>query len=154
MANHILCSSKILDLSVNNHIVQMFQYIHCTVEQISIDYRTQLNRYNYVTPTSYLQLLAIFIKLLTKKRDEISKKMKLQNGINTLEAASKAVGELRIELEEKQPRLIKMQQEVKITMQHIDNDRKDNATMEIVEKQEKEAATKAAECQAIKDEPS
>ena len=41
-------------------IVGMFQFIHKSVEKYTIDYREKLGRHNYVTPTSYLELLKIF----------------------------------------------------------------------------------------------
>ncbi len=42
-------------------------------------------RYNYVTPTSYLELLTTFIKLLSEKRNEISeRRRRLESGLDKL----------------------------------------------------------------------
>jgi hypothetical protein len=42
-------------------------------------------RYNYVTPTSYLELLSTFLKLLGEKRTEVSEaKKRLVGGLDKL----------------------------------------------------------------------
>ena len=43
------------------------------------------HRYNYVTPTSYLELLTTFIKLLAEKRREIDvSRRRLETGLDKL----------------------------------------------------------------------
>lgn len=42
----------------------MFKTIHKSVETLSVEYRNSLSRYNYVTPTSYLELLKVFKVIL------------------------------------------------------------------------------------------
>ena len=50
----------------------MCQEIHSSVAIQSKRFMAELSRYNYVTPTSYLELLQIFNKLLVLKKSEIS----------------------------------------------------------------------------------
>lgn len=51
-----------------------------------------LGRYNYVTPTSYLELIAAFQRLLTEKRDSVMKtKKKYVNGLDKLAFAESQV---------------------------------------------------------------
>ena len=38
-------------------LVEMFKNVHKSVEKISVKFSQELRRYNYVTPTSYLELL-------------------------------------------------------------------------------------------------
>ena len=45
--------------------------VHQSVNVKSKEYLAELSRYNYVTPTSYLELLGIFGKLLTLKKMEL-----------------------------------------------------------------------------------
>ena len=52
--------------------VSMCQDIHSTVAVNSTRFRQELNRHNYVTPTSYLELLAIFSKLVGTKKHEVA----------------------------------------------------------------------------------
>ena len=46
--------------------------IHQSVAEKSLQFKAELSRHNYVTPTSYLELLNIFAKLLKQKKSEIS----------------------------------------------------------------------------------
>ncbi len=53
------------------NIVNLFQIQHRSVEQISDKYRDELRRYNYVTPTSYLELLKIYKAVLKDKKEKL-----------------------------------------------------------------------------------
>lgn len=46
----------------------MCRYFHQSTEKLSIKYRVELERYNYVTPTSYLEMISTFKALLNEKR--------------------------------------------------------------------------------------
>jgi dynein heavy chain len=46
--------------------------IHQSVSNMSKRYLAELSRHNYVTPTSYLELLGTFQKLIKLKKTEIS----------------------------------------------------------------------------------
>lgn len=50
----------------------MCQEMHSTVAINSVRFLQELSRYNYVTPTSYLELLRIFNKLLLLKTTELN----------------------------------------------------------------------------------
>ena len=49
----------------------MCQEIHSSVATNSIKYKQELSRHNYVTPTSYLELLGIFQNLIDLKKNEV-----------------------------------------------------------------------------------
>jgi dynein heavy chain len=49
----------------------MAMFIHKCVEDVSADYFDELKRKNYVTPTSYLELLRTYELLLAEKRAEV-----------------------------------------------------------------------------------
>lgn len=51
--------------------VKMCQIIHQDVVNYSQRFLDELSRYNYVTPTSYLELLGIFSKLIGIKKNEL-----------------------------------------------------------------------------------
>ena len=46
--------------------------IHQSVAERSKQFLAELSRHNYVTPTSYLELLGIFGKLIQLKKNEVS----------------------------------------------------------------------------------
>lgn len=53
---------------------------------------SELGRHNYVTPTSYLELLAAFRLLLTQKQDAVMKaKKRYTNGLDQLAFAESQV---------------------------------------------------------------
>jgi len=49
----------------------MFKNIHKSVEKTSNDFLLELSRHNYVTPTSYLELLTMYKQVLGQKRKEV-----------------------------------------------------------------------------------
>jgi dynein heavy chain len=62
--------------------VEMFKNIHKSVEKKSKDFKEQLNRYNYVTPTSFLELLSSYGSILKAKRISIERaKIRLVKGL-------------------------------------------------------------------------
>ena len=61
---------------------------------------SELGRHNYVTPTSYLELIAAFRQLLTQKRDTVMKaKKRYTNGLDKLAFAESQVGRIPNDLE-------------------------------------------------------
>lgn len=59
------------------------QEMHQTVVQESLRYKEEQGRYNYVTPTSYLELLSIFSKIFEMKKSElIQAKNRTKNGLD------------------------------------------------------------------------
>ncbi len=54
---------------VRNGCINICKYFHTSTQTLAIRYRQELERYNYVTPTSYLELISTFITLLAVKRE-------------------------------------------------------------------------------------
>jgi len=133
--------------------VDMCVYIHQSVERKSRDYLEEMRRHNYVTPTSYLELLASFKILLKEKRVEIgSLRQKLQNGLDKLGTTAKDVAELEIKLIDMKPKLLVKITEVEALMAKIAVDKEDAEKTRVqVEQQSKEAEATAAECRTIKE---
>jgi len=48
--------------------IDMCQFFHMSTEQLSDEFFIRLSRRNYVTPTSYLEMINTFKTLLNKKR--------------------------------------------------------------------------------------
>jgi len=53
---------------VRDGCIEMCKHFHTTTVQLSERYLLELDRHNYVTPTSYLELINTFEMLLDKKR--------------------------------------------------------------------------------------
>nr|WAW84827.1 axonemal dynein heavy chain 1 [Halisarca dujardinii] len=132
-------------------LVGMCVEIHQLVDRKSTQYKAELSRHNYVTPTSYLELLSLFSKLLKLKKAEVSSaRSRNKTGLDKLLATGEQVAVLQAELEIMHPELEKAQVETEETMEQIQKDTiVANDTKEIVSKEEKEAKKKAEESLAI-----
>jgi len=53
-------------------MVEMCVNFHQSVASHSLKFLSELSRHNYVTPTSYLELLGIFSKLIGMKINELT----------------------------------------------------------------------------------
>ncbi|XP_033102995.1 dynein heavy chain 12, axonemal-like isoform X1 [Anneissia japonica] len=135
-------------------VVYICQHFHTSARNLSEKFLNELNRHNYVTPTSYLELISAFKTLVTKKRDEIMKaKRRYVTGLDKLAFAETQVGSMQIELKELQPQLVVAAAENEKMMKVIEKESVEvSATREVVEKEEAAANEQAAEAQALKDE--
>eukprot|EP00744_Colponema_vietnamica_P000902 GILI01001554.1.p1 GENE.GILI01001554.1~~GILI01001554.1.p1 ORF type:complete len:2075 (+),score=684.51 GILI01001554.1:415-6225(+) len=135
-------------------LVKLFTVIHTSVENTSKRFLAELRRRNYVTPTSYLELLTVFRVLLAEKRQEVGTlKNRLQGGLDKLMHAAEQVAEMQVELKEKQPVLAQTQKDVERMMEQIAVDKeKADETKQVVAREEADATQKAAETKAIADD--
>jgi dynein heavy chain len=91
-----------------NQAVLMCKNFHQTSIQLSKKYFDQLQRINYVTPTSFLELIKTFKDLLEKKRFEIlSLKERYSFGAEKLESSEKSISIMQKMLHALQPKMIK-----------------------------------------------
>lgn len=98
-------------------IISQCVFMHESVRQKCIRYKTVLNRYNYVTPKSYLELLSLFRKLLDQKRNELhGLRNRTATGLDKLLAATKEVELLQEELANAQPMLIQTSKDTEEAM--------------------------------------
>ncbi|XP_066927305.1 dynein axonemal heavy chain 1-like isoform X2 [Clytia hemisphaerica] len=135
-------------------LVKLFGTFHQSVAKKSLQYLAELSRYNYVTPTSYLELLGIFKKVLGIKKNEImSAKNRTKTGLDKLLSTQVEVSKLQEDLETMQPLLAQAAIETEETMEKIQKDTiVANETKEVVQKEEQGAVKKAQETQAIADD--
>lgn len=99
--------------SLAEGVVKCSVYIHQSVERKSIQFFNELRRHNYVTPTSYLELLSTFLNLLEEKRKEIATtRSRLEIGLEKLLSTAKEVEIMQTELQDLQPVLAATAQEV------------------------------------------
>ena len=153
VANEVFADVEFPDSKVSDGIVSLCRDIHIGVEKSSARYKEEVKRYNYVTPTSYLELLATFKKVLAEKRDELgTAKRRLSVGLDKMNQTDKDVAAMKAKMIELQPVLIKTSSEVEALMISIERDKAVAAeTKSVVEVEKASAAAKAAECKAIKD---
>lgn len=96
-----------------------------------------------MTPTSYLELLSTFRKVLSWKKREVQKSIqRLKSGLDKLEEANKSVAEMRIILKDMQPELEKASIETEKMMQKLSIDKAEADTTQKVVSVEEAQATK------------
>ena len=153
VANEAFAEIEFPSEEVKVGIVSLCRDIHQSVEKASIKYAEEMRRYNYVTPTSYLELLSTFRKVLGEKREEIgTARHRLSVGLDKISSTEVDVEKMKVDLVELQPVLVKTTAEVEELMIKIAKDKADAAEKKaVVEVEEKAASTKAAECKEIAD---
>ncbi|KAF7258254.1 hypothetical protein EG68_04624 [Paragonimus skrjabini miyazakii] len=109
-----------IDDNIRNVTVNLFKYFHTSITPLAEKFLQRLGRKTYVTPTSYLELIDSFQRLLTKKQDEISRaRMRYVNGLDKLAFASEQVADMQVKLEELQPQLVEASLENESLLQVI-----------------------------------
>jgi dynein heavy chain, axonemal len=132
----------------------MCMEFHTSTKLLSDQYQLRLNRYNYVTPTSYLELIHTFKSLLEKKRNDTkTARTRYLTGIEQLEIASKQIDILKASLEELQPSLKLAAEIVAKQLAQVQEDQEiANAKREQVMIDEAAAIEQATIANAIKEE--
>lgn len=67
VATKFLSAIELTD-NERNACIDMCQFFHMSTQKMSEEFLIRLNRHNYVTPTSYLEMINTFQTLLEKKR--------------------------------------------------------------------------------------
>ena len=93
--------------------VDCIKYIHKSVEEESKNYLQEIRRYNYLTPTSFLEFLLLYKNILTQKQDEIDNNIsRYELGLKVLEFAGEKIQIIEEDIKIKTPELIKTTEEV------------------------------------------
>uniref|UniRef100_A0A8B9I8K1 Dynein axonemal heavy chain 7 n=1 Tax=Anser brachyrhynchus TaxID=132585 RepID=A0A8B9I8K1_9AVES len=125
--------------------IDMCKNFHTSTIVLSDLFHVELQRHNYVTPTSYLELISTFKTLLEKKRYEV--------GLEKLNSAASQVALMQSELEALQPQLRQASKEVDEMMVVIQKESLEVAkTEKIVKADEAVANEQAMAAKAIKDD--
>ena len=127
---------------------------HVKIRQLATKFLEEERRYYYATPTSYLELINTYKKLLKAKRLEVSTiRDRYEIGLEKLLNAEESVSVMKEELIALQPVLVKTSEEVEETLKVVDKETEQaEAKRAVVEKEEAVANVKAQAAKAIKDE--
>ncbi|TPX35722.1 hypothetical protein SmJEL517_g02025 [Synchytrium microbalum] len=143
-----------LEANTRDAVVAMCRHFHQSTIALSAKFRQKLSRYNYVTPTSYLELLLAYKSLLGMKREEVLKiKNRYAAGLEKLQFAAGQVQRMQKELTDLQPQLRKTSEETAEMLEKIAKESVEvESTRTIVAADEAVATKKADEATAIKNE--
>ncbi|XP_043277760.1 dynein axonemal heavy chain 2 [Venturia canescens] len=107
-------------------VASTFSLIHDSVVQFSRRMATEMKRYNYVTPTNFLELVTRYKEMLTSKRSELVKQAdKLRGGLFKIDDTSEKVQEMTVELGTTQQQVISSTRECEEFLGTIVNQRRD-----------------------------
>ncbi|XP_023289892.1 dynein heavy chain 1, axonemal [Orussus abietinus] len=145
--------SSITD-EVLGSIVKTCQYMHSSVIKASETFLQELNRHNYVTPTSYLELLSSYGDLLAKKKEELTMAVnRLTTGLDKLASTEVEVKEMQTTLTNMKPELERAAAATAETIKLITKDTvAAEKTRAEAEEQERAATRLKMENQDIRDE--
>ncbi|EFN75890.1 Dynein heavy chain 7, axonemal [Harpegnathos saltator] len=134
--------------------IEMCQYFHTSTQDLTKDFCRMLNRYNYVTPTSYLELINTFKDLLNRKRKEVlDGKKRYEGGLDRLDSTHKQVERMQEILVALQPKLLVAAKDVEGMLLDVQRESEEASAIEQVVKKDEEAAlVVAAEADAIRAE--
>jgi dynein heavy chain len=135
-------------------IIEMFKIMHKSVETISVRFLQEVKRHNYVTPTSFLELLNLYKVILNNKSTENENlKKRFEDGLLKLQSAEADVSVLEAKLIEDKPILEQKEKETKLLLEDLKKDKaKEDETRKVVALEEVEAIKKQAEANGMAQE--
>jgi dynein heavy chain len=142
------------DPEVKASLAQAFGIAHADVVVATAKMKENVGRYNYVTPTSFLELVKGYRSLLSEKRGELlSSAVKLRNGVTKLVEARDEVETMSAELEIKKVQVDKAKKDCEEMLVGIVNDKRTaDEKRKHVEAEAERIGREAAETNAIAEE--
>lgn len=96
VSKRFLAEIEVLPPKLINSVSLFMSYVHSTVNKISETYLQNEKRYNYTTPKSFLEQIALYSKLLTEKTNNIHNNIeRLEIGLLKLASTSEEVDGLK-----------------------------------------------------------
>ncbi|XP_055614548.1 dynein beta chain, ciliary, partial [Uranotaenia lowii] len=112
VSTRFLADIEVMPRDLVEPIAVFMAYVHGTVNEMSQIYLQNERRYNYTTPKSFLELIALYSKFITQKYVELNDRvLRLESGILKLAECAKQVDSLQIQLADQEVILKKKNQE-------------------------------------------
>jgi dynein heavy chain len=106
------------------NIMEVCKKFHVDVQTLTKQFLNEAGRHNYVTPTSYLELLSLFSTLLGVKQKEVSdQRARYANGLDKLTFTAGQVSAMQEELTALRPSLVKTVAETEQLMAKIQSEK-------------------------------
>ncbi|XP_036606051.1 dynein heavy chain 6, axonemal [Trichosurus vulpecula] len=139
---------------VKENLSLMCVDIHMSVTNMADRYYSELRRRYYTTPTSYLELINLYLSMLGEKRKQlVSARDRVKNGLTKLLETNVLVDKMKLDLSALEPVLKEKSVDVEALMEKlsVDQEQADQVRC-IVQEDEAIAKVKAEETQAIADD--
>ena len=100
VANRFLAEIELPSEEIRDSIALHMAEVHLSIGEANKDFLSMERRFNYTTPTSYLELISFYKLLLDKKRDKITDQInRLEIGLQTMKSTTEQVEGLQKLLE-------------------------------------------------------
>ena len=128
--------------------------IHTSVSDMAEEFYNALKRRYYTTPTSYLELINVYLSMLEVKRKQlVLSRDRYKTGLDKISETNVVIDEMQAMLTELEPELKAKSAATEELMVKLDKDKEEaNKVREVVSEDERIANIKASETQAIKDD--
>ncbi|XP_049813740.1 dynein axonemal heavy chain 6 [Schistocerca nitens] len=128
--------------------------IHESVAQMTVRFYNEMRRYYYTTPSSYLELLKLYLTMLQNKTDQLQKKHdRIANGLRKLYETNELIDRMKIELTAMEPELKQKSIDAVELMKHLVKEQAQaDKVRKIVVADEAVVKVKAQETQQLADE--
>lgn len=112
VAQKFLSEIDLLPCEIQESVSVFMARVHGSVSLTSIAYLQNDKRYNYTTPKSYLEQIALYKRMLSTKSKQLEEKtIRLENGLTKMESASRQVDDLKEKLAEQEVEVKKKNEE-------------------------------------------
>ncbi|KAJ8670787.1 hypothetical protein QAD02_002046 [Eretmocerus hayati] len=144
-------SPAMLQDKVRNDIASTFSLIQDSVSQYSRRMSLEMKRFNYVTPTNFLELVSGYKRMLGEKRDELlGQANKLRGGLFKLDDTREKVNEMAVELVATQQQVQRSSVECEEFLASIVSQRRDaDETQKLVTARSLRIAEESIECKEL-----
>ena len=151
VAKNLFEEVETIEESLKVKIARMCVEIHTSVSTMADRFFIELRRRYYTTPTSYLELITLYLQMLDEKRKQLTvARDRVANGLKKLEETNTLVDEMQKELTALEPQLKKQSEETAALMANLESDQKEaDRVRKIVVKDQAGAQAKTEETQAI-----
>merc|ERR1712106_560153 len=128
--------------------------IHTSVSDMAEEFYNALKRRYYTTPTSYLELINVYLSMLEVKRKQlVLSRDRYKTGLDKISETNKVIDDMQATLTELEPVLKVKPAATEELMVTLDRDKEEaNKVREVVSEDERVANIKAGETQAIKND--
>ncbi|XP_060075174.1 dynein axonemal heavy chain 6-like [Ylistrum balloti] len=135
-------------------VAEMCVEIHTSVSSMAERFYSELKRRYYTTPTSYLELINLYLSMLGEKTKSLKNaRDRVQNGLIKLLETNELVDNMKKELVALEPELKKKSQDTNELMERLVVDQESaDKVRKVVMEDEATAKAKAEETQAIADD--
>nr|XP_006813236.1 PREDICTED: dynein heavy chain 6, axonemal [Saccoglossus kowalevskii] len=135
-------------------VADMCVEIHTSVSDMAEKFFSELRRRYYTTPTSYLELINLYLAMLSEKKKQlVGARDRVKNGLTKLLETNDLVAEMEITLTALKPELEKKSKDTEALMERLAVDQEEaDKVRKVVMEDEAVARVKAEETQAIADD--